>query len=188
MLNPFQFATTVYPRSLYEAVEGYGGGRLINPDKWFHWKLLARCDYAYFIDRPLAAYRWHSSNQAALQTGTGALKYLVDEYVSTFELDGRLLQQLGLERADVERAFIEHDVGRYGLGMLARGQRRQARRIYHFAKAAYPQHVGRNRKVRMLSLLLMLGPVGEAAARLAYRRWLARGTAGDALAAEGRGP
>ncbi len=41
MQNPFQFAATTYPRSLYEAVEGYGGGRQLNPDKWFHWKLLA---------------------------------------------------------------------------------------------------------------------------------------------------
>jgi len=188
MLNPFQFATTVYPRSLYEAVEGYGGGRLINPDKWFHWKLLSRCDHAYFIDRPLAAYRWHSSNQAALQTGIGALKYLVDEYVSTFELDGRLLQDLGLERADVERAFIENDIGRYGLAVLARGQRQQARRIYHFARAAYPQHAARNWKVWALALLLGLGPLGEAAARLAYRRRLASGSPVDNWSIDGSGP
>src|SRR5262249_61055753 len=79
MQNPFQFAATVYPRSLYEAIEGYGGSRLINPDKWFHWKLLAKAETAYFIDRPLFAYRWHASNQTAQQAGSGALKYLVDE-------------------------------------------------------------------------------------------------------------
>ena len=71
MQNPLQFAATVYPRSLYEAVEGYGAGRQINPDKWFHWKLLFRAEVAYYIDRPLFAYRWHQSNQTAQQAGSG---------------------------------------------------------------------------------------------------------------------
>lgn len=169
MQNPFQFAATVYPRSLYEAVEGYGGGRQMNPDKWFHWKLLSRAETAYFIDRPVSAYRWHASNQTAQQSGSGALKYLVDEYVSTFEIDGRLLQEIGLQRADIERAFVEYDIARCGLATLARGQRRQARRIYHYGKAVYPQHAGKNWHVRTLALLLRLGAIGQSIARAAYR-------------------
>lgn len=169
MQNPFQFAATVYPRSLYEAVEGYGGGRQINPDKWFHWKLLSKADTAWFIDRPVAAYRWHASNQTAQQSGSRALKYLVDEYVSTFELDGSLLQELGLQRGEVEQAFMEYDIGRHGLATLGRGQRRQARRIYHYGKAVYPQHAKKNWRVRTLKLLLGFGPLGEAMARAAYR-------------------
>ena len=169
MQNPFQFAATVYPRSLYESVEGYGGGRQMNPDKWFHWKLLSRAETAYFIDRPVSAYRWHSSNQTAQQSGSGALKYLVDEYISTFEMDGRLLQEIGLERSDIERAFVEYDIGRYGLAALARGQRRLARRIYHYGKAVYPQHTNKNWHVRALAILLRLGPIGQAIARAAYR-------------------
>ncbi len=168
MQNPLQFAATVYPRALYEAVEGYGGSRLINPDKWFHWKLLARAETAYFIDRPLFAYRWHSSNQTAQQAGSGALKYLVDEYTSTFEFDGAVLKELGLTRADLERTFIEHDIGRHGLAVLARGHRVQARRIYNFGKAVYPQHVRHNWKVRSLGMLLRLGPVGQRIAGASY--------------------
>jgi glycosyltransferase involved in cell wall biosynthesis len=169
MQNPFQFAATVYPRSLYDAVEGYGGGRQMNPDKWFHWKLLSRAETAYFIDWPVSAYRWHASNQTAQQSGSGALKYLVDEYVSTFEIDNRLLEEIGLQRADIERAFVEYDIGRHGLATLGRGQRRQARRIYHYGKAAYPLHAGKNRHVRALALLLGFGPIGQAIARAAYR-------------------
>jgi glycosyltransferase involved in cell wall biosynthesis len=168
MQNPFQFAATVYPRSLYDAVEGYGGSRLINPDKWFHWRLLSRADSAYFIDRPLFAYRWHASNQSAQQTGSGALKYLVDEYTSTFEFDGAVLKELGLTRADIERAFIEHDIGRHGLAVLARGQRLQARRIYNFGKSTYPQHTRKNWKVRSLGMLLKLGTVGQRLAGVSY--------------------
>ena len=38
MRTPLPFVTTCYSRRLYERVEGYGGNRLINPDKWFAWK------------------------------------------------------------------------------------------------------------------------------------------------------
>ncbi len=74
-----------------------------------------------------------------------------------------------MQRAELERAFIEYDVGRYGLASLARGQRRQARRIFHYGKAVYPQHAGKDRYVRMLAVLLRLGPLGQAIARAAYR-------------------
>ncbi|HKD38416.1 MAG TPA: glycosyltransferase family 2 protein [Pirellulales bacterium] len=172
MQNPLQFAATVYPRSLYEAVEGYGGGRQINPDKWFHWKLLSRAETAYYIDRPLFAYRWHKSNQTALQAGSGALKYLVDEYVSTFEMDAGILKELGLSRCDMERAFIEYDIGRHGLAVLAKGNRAQARRIFNFGKAVYPQHARKNWKVRSLGMLLRLGPVGQRIAGATYAHYM----------------
>ncbi len=168
MQNPFQFAATVYSRPLYEAVEGYGGNRLMNPDKWFNWKLLARAETAYFIDRPLFAYRWHSSNQTSSQTGSGALKFLIDEYTSTFELDAALLKEIGLSRSDVEKAFMEHDIGRHGLATLAKGHRRLARRIHMFGEATYPQHAKTNWKVRTLGMLLKLGPAGQRLARASY--------------------
>jgi hypothetical protein len=168
MQNPLQFAATVYPRPLYESVEGYGAGRQINPDKWFHWKLLYRAETVYYIDRPLFAYRWHQGNQTAQQAGSGALKYLVDEYVSTFEMDAAVLKDLGLTRSDLERAFVEHDIGRHGLAVLANGNRTQARRICNFGKAVYPQHARKNWKVRSLAMLLRLGPLGERIANASY--------------------
>ncbi len=176
MQNPLQFAATAYPRGLYEAVEGYGGGRQMNPDKWFHWKLLSKASHAYYIDRPLFAYRWHPSNQTALQATSGALKYLVDEYVSTFEMDAGVLKQVGLTRTELERAFIEHDIGRHGLAVLAKGQRAKARRVYNFGRAAYPHHARKNWKVRCLGMLLKFGPVGERIAGASYARYRRRST------------
>lgn len=172
MRNPFNFAATIYPRGLYEAVEGYGGGRLINPDKWFHWKLLGVADQAIFVDRPGFAYRWHPNNQTAQQAATGALKYLVDEYVSTVELsaDKHLLACAGVDRHRVEAAFVEHDIARHGLATLARGDRAKARRILMFGGSVYPQHTSRNWKVWGLGALLALGGVGERVARAAYAR------------------
>jgi glycosyltransferase involved in cell wall biosynthesis len=166
MLNPFNFAATAYPRTLYDAIEGYGGGRLMNPDRWFHWRLLSVAKAAYFVDAPLFAYRVHSANQTAQQAGTGALKYLVDEYLSTLELDARLLERLGLSRVDVVRFFVDNDIGRHGLSTLARGDRVRARRILGFGWSVYPDAVVRNPRSWALASLLVLGPLGERVARV----------------------
>jgi len=171
MKSPFNFAATVYPRRLYQAIEGYGGMRLINPDKWFHWRLLGVADTAYFLDRRLFAYRCHSSNQLSQETSMSSLKYLVDEYVSTLELDNGLLAKAGLSREDAIAAFVENDIANHGLATLARGQRQRGRRILDFGRATYPLHMRRNRKAWALAALLALGPVGQRLARSAYRRW-----------------
>jgi len=173
--NPFHFLSTAYPRALYQRVEGYGGSRTINPDKWFHWKLLGVARRAVFIDAPLFAYRWHPGNQTAQQAASGALKYLVDEYVSSFELDAKLLERAGLTRADVERAFIEHDIARHGLATLAGGSAAKARRVLFFGASTYPAHLMGNWKAWALGGLLLAGPVGQWAARQAHGALKKRG-------------
>jgi hypothetical protein len=167
--NPFNFAATCYPRALHEAVEGYGGGRLINPDKWFHWKLLSVADRVYFVDRALFAYRWHAANQTAQEVGSGSLKYLVDEYVSSLELAGGRFGPAGLTGEEIIAAFIEYDIVRHGLATLARGQTTRAHRIYRFGQATYPGPLRRNPRAWVFRLLLTLGPLGRLCARFAYR-------------------
>lgn len=171
--NPNSFASTCYPRALYDKVEGYGGGRIINPDKWFNWKLFGVARYAAYVERPLFAYRVHPNNQGSQQASTGALKYMVDQYVSTLEIDNRLLKDLGLSRDDIEKAFVEYDVARHGLTTLAEGQRLKASRMLAFGKAVYPWQVKKNRRARLLRTLLALGPIGERIAAAAYRRYRA---------------
>jgi glycosyltransferase involved in cell wall biosynthesis len=167
--NPFNFLATMYPRRLYERIEGYGAGRVINPDKWFHWRLLGVASYAYYVDSPLFAYRWHTTNQAAQQKASGALKYLVDEYVSSFEVDASMLKRAGLTREEVERAFIEYDIARHGLATLAKGEVERARRILLFGMSTYPKHSTKNWKLWALAGLSVL-PLGDRVARLAYAR------------------
>ncbi len=103
--NPFNFAATCYPRSLYLQVAGYGANRLVNPDKWFHWKLLSVAETAYFVDAPLFSYRWHPANQTAQELNSGSLKYLIDEYTSTLEFDAALLRRLGTDRETIIHFF-----------------------------------------------------------------------------------
>jgi glycosyltransferase involved in cell wall biosynthesis len=168
MRNPFHFVTTCYPRRLYDAVGGYGGGRLFNPDKWFHWRLLSVAEEAYFIDRPLFSYRWHTSNQAALQKRSGTLKFLVDEYLNSFELPDQTFSAIGLERSDVERAFVENTIARHGWAVLAKDSAYEARRILRFGQAVYPQHVRRSRDATLLKFALPFGSIAQRMARIAY--------------------
>jgi glycosyltransferase involved in cell wall biosynthesis len=171
--NPLSFLATCYPRELYLAVEGYGGSRQFVPDKTFHWKLLSAADRAYLIRIPLFAYRVHTSNQTSQETGLGALKLMIDQYAATFDLDNETMQRAGLNRNDLTDAFVEFDIGRHGLATLARGERTKARRIHTFGKAAYPLQTKRNRKARILSVLLAAGPLGTWIAKRAYAKHLA---------------
>lgn len=170
MQNPFHFATACYPRALYQSIGGYGGGRTYNPDKWFHWRLLGAADEAYYIDAPLFAYRWHASNQMALEKRSGVLRFLVDEYLNSFELPNPTLEAIGLSREQVEQAFVEREIGEHGLAVLARTDAREARRILRFGEAVYPHHVRANRKARLLRMALPFGPLAHRVARWAYAR------------------
>ena len=109
-INPFNFAATCYSKEVYEKVGGYGGGRLYNPDKWFHWKIMAELEEVYYLDAPLFKYRWHSENQAGQQRKDLVLKYWIDEYRNSFELKERMLQMSGLCRAEVKKAFIRRSI------------------------------------------------------------------------------
>jgi glycosyltransferase involved in cell wall biosynthesis len=169
MQNPFNFLATAYPRAIYEKVEGYGASRQVNPDKWFHWQIMAAGTTVYFIDHPLFAYRWHPTNQNSQELASGALKYLTDEYISTWSVSKGDLERLGLTREFLENAFVERDIARHGLATLARGQAEKAKRIYHFGWATFPRHVRANPKIWVLGALLRTGKVGSTVARLAYK-------------------
>ncbi|MFS0738531.1 glycosyltransferase family 2 protein [Sphingomonas sp. 1P06PA] len=172
--TPLKFLTTCYPRTIYEAVEGYANGRLINPDKYFSWKIMAAADEVIFIDRPLFSYRVHANNQGAIQARLGALKHLSDQYLSTFDLPDAVMARSGLDRDRLASAFIEQDIGLRGLHLLATGRRSEAKRGIAFGYAAYPRLMRGNRKVMALRTLLAAGPIGEATAKRLHARALAQ--------------
>jgi len=179
--SPLPFATTCYPKSLHDEVGGYTGGRVINPDKWFAWKVIGAADVVYLIDHDLFEYRKHDAGQGPQEARSGALKHLTDEYVATFSLPEHVLKKAGLSREDLARAFIEQDIVLRGLVSVAAGQRVSARRALHFGLAAYPNLVRANSKAWALRLLLGLGPLGTPIARAlrsrAERAWTERESA-----------
>ncbi|TKD50315.1 glycosyltransferase family 2 protein [Sphingomonas baiyangensis] len=174
MRTPFQFASTCYPRSLYEAVEGYAAVRFFSPDKFFAWKLLGVAAEAIHVDAPLVSYRVHDQNQNAVQKAQRALRHMADQYAATFDTPAELLERAGIDRAALERAFIEQDVALRGMKFVAEGNRSEARRGLAFGKAAYPRLARSNARVQALRALLAAGPAGTGLARIAMRRALAR--------------
>jgi hypothetical protein len=158
--SPLPFLTTCYPKVLHDAVGGYAGGRLMNPDKWFLWKVLAAAEMTYVIDHPLFEYRVHDAGQGPQERRSGALKHLTDEYIATFNLPELVLAKAGIDRELLAAAFVEQDIALRGLLAVAQGRRQYARRGLDFGRAAYPELVRSNKKVWALRALLALGPVG----------------------------
>lgn len=159
--NPFNFCATCYPFEEYEAAGGYGGSRLMNPDKWFHWRLLTKVEYAYFLDYPLFQYRWHAKNQTAQEKNSGHLKFIVDEYRTSMEANRDLLNHAQLTTKEVQQAFIDNIIFRHGLAELSKGLWLKSFRIYFFGWAAYPKIMfSKAGKSLAYKLLLLTGPIG----------------------------
>lgn len=152
-LNPFNFASTCYPQERYHRVGGYGGGRLYNPDKWFHWKILTEVDFVYFLDAPLFQYRWHTSNQAAQQSQSQILKYWLDEYRNCFEISDSMFQKTGLPTNSVPQYFIDRCIIPYVFNYLKQGQDLLARRLLSFGLSCYSSQIKQNKYYYPLWLL-----------------------------------
>lgn len=163
--GPFNFASTCYKSSDYKSVGGYLGGRMYNPDKWFHWRLLSYVDFAYFIDKPLFSYRWHDSNQANQQKQTGDLRYFIDEYRSSFEVNAEMLNKAKLDLYDIKQSFIYNVILKYTFSYIKRGQLTMAKRVYNFGLATYPNEMKKNKMSWLLKNLLRLGKVATLIAR-----------------------
>jgi glycosyltransferase involved in cell wall biosynthesis len=168
--TPLPFAPTCYSKALHDAVGGYAGGRLFNPDKWFVWKLLSKAETVYFIDHELFDYRVHDAAQAPQQKRSGALKYLTDQYIATFDLPNSVLERAGITRDDLAKIFVEQDIALRGMVSLAEGDLKGARRTIHFGIATYPDAARTNAKVWLLRALVRMGPVGSRLARVARAR------------------
>lgn len=158
--NPLHFATTTYPKELHDEIEGYSWGGLINPDMQFAFNLISVAEKVFYIDKPLFQYRWHESNQTAQQAESGALKFWIDEYVSTFNLPNRVLDRAGITREQLASNFIEQDIALRGLLALSDGHSALAKRLFYFGKATYPEQAVKNKKILILSILLKLGYLG----------------------------
>lgn len=158
--GPFNFVSTCYAAADYRLAGGYGGGRMYNPDKWLHWRLLAITDYACYIDKPLFSYRWHQQNQAALQQQSGALKYFLDDYRGSFEVDKPMLEKAKLSMDAVKASFVYNVIQKNTFSYLKQGQLTMSRRIFHLGWAAYPAEMQSSRYSWLLGPLLRMGKLG----------------------------
>lgn len=157
----FNFAATCYRTQDYVKVGGYGGSRMMNPDKWFHFRLLGGpVEYAYFIDKPLFSYRVHPNNQNALQKKSGALKFFVDEYRTTFETDKSMLEKAGVSQQQLINSYIYNIIHKYSFRRLKEGSTLGAFRLLCMGFATYPSVMFRRKHTYLLFLLILSGPIG----------------------------
>ncbi len=142
--NPLWFASTVFPRSLYNAVEGYRSQQLMAPDKEFHWRVIAQASEVVFVDAPLYSYRVHASNQNSQQSQSGALKFLLDQYILSFNTDPELRARAGVDQADLARSFVREDIAKRAVLDLIKGDKLMAKRCVLLGRAAYPHLMDRD--------------------------------------------
>ncbi len=164
--SPFNFVSLCYSREIYNLVSGYGSTRMINPDKWFHFRLCSVANEAIYMDQVCFKYRWHNNNQTAQQTQSGALKFWIDEYRTSFEVDKDLLQKIGLNQLDVKKAYIENVILPYMLRHLRLKERKMSWRILYLGLATYPEICFRDFRFYFLFILLTLGPLGSLISKL----------------------
>ena len=161
MKNPFNFAAACYSRELYAAVEGYGGNRLMSPDKAFHWKLLGVADNAYFVDLPLFAYRVHNTNQTSQESAAKSSSFSSMSTSPRSTSMPACSSGSAFSRDALCEAFVECDIARHMPGHA--GTRAAGACTPHFElwPAPYPVHLRRNRLPGALTALLALGPIGQ---------------------------
>lgn len=163
------FCTTMYPRALYDAVEGYNSVRTVSPDMHFLHKLLSLDPLVVYVRRPLFAWRLHAANQAAIERRQAAIKHEIDYYLYTLDYTEAFLKEFGLTKRDLVRVFIDRDCLRNPLSLLARGSYVPAFKRFAFGFATYPGEMLRNPKILAIVPLLMLGPLARIVAYPMYR-------------------
>jgi glycosyltransferase involved in cell wall biosynthesis len=169
--NSLPFCSTMYPRALYEAVEGYNGTWTVSPDFHFELKLLAEDPLVVFIDLPLFGYRVHPDNQSAQVQGLDApLRQEFDTYQLCVDYNEKVVAPLGVDHGRMVRRMVEHFYLREGAKYVLRSDRVRAFRLLMLSWALYPRQTARTPMSWGLGALLALGPagppIGRALARL----------------------
>jgi glycosyltransferase involved in cell wall biosynthesis len=160
------FLSMLYPRSMFESVEGYNNVHLTDPDTHFTHKLLNLTSQVVWISEKLFEYRVHESNQFSLQKQQASIKKPIDKYLYTLDISEQLLSELGLKRQDIIKAFIYRYCVNESFHYLGRGAYAQAWKGLLFGFTTYPITVLKNPRAYALAALLATGPLSAALTRL----------------------
>ena len=162
-----QFLTIFYAKSLWDRVEGYHSIRTIGPDKFFNYKLLSLNPQVIYCRQPLFEYRSHGSPNEQAQKST--VKQQVDDYLNTLDFSPQLLENLGISRDQMIRNFLNRVCLKSGLTQLVYGTYKHAFRLWAFGLATYPSQTLGLSRFYVLTLLLLLGPIGKLIAKPLYK-------------------
>lgn len=166
---PGPFNATMYSKALYEKVGGYSSINLIGPDAHFAYKCLLSGVELIFINKPLFNYRIHQSGQLNISSKSKNINVLIDRYIFSNAYSDTQLERANIKRKEYVKAIVEKDCAKGGLLVLKNGEWLYAFRHLMFSLAAYPREAIRNKKLYVLTILLIMGPIGIGIARLALK-------------------
>ena len=179
LCNPFSFCTTCYSRDIYDKAEGYPSGYFVNPDKAFHYRILALTHEVIYVDYPLFGYRVHNTNKTSISTNISTLKLLIDQYRHTLDTDEFILNSSFTNKNNLIKAFVKYDIALKSLELIAQNKRDMAIRYFNFGKSVYPKEVSKSFLVYVLMIFIILGPIGNIIASLFYKGFLRKFKSGN---------
>lgn len=159
------FLSIVYPREVWQKVEGYNTTYQIFPDKAFLFKLLTEEVRYIYVNRALFGYRIHTQNQNSINQGQTALKHQIDGYHRTLSLPETTLNKAGVSRRTLQAAYIKHLCLGHAKTAIAAGQTKKAFKLICFGFATYPEITYRKGLTWVVLFLILLGPLGTAIAK-----------------------
>tara|TARA_Y100001958_G_C21248263_1_gene580770 strand:+ start:10575 stop:11639 length:1065 start_codon:yes stop_codon:yes gene_type:complete len=150
------FLTIIYPKKIYDKVEGYNGIKFVGPDKFFNYQILMQNPNICYIHQPLFEYRVHLTlNQISQNLN---LKQQIDDYTYTIDFSDKELDRIGLKRKDLINTFVNKISLNKALSSFAFGNYRKAFRIFTFCVSAYPLETFKNVKSYLILFFLIIGP------------------------------
>jgi glycosyltransferase involved in cell wall biosynthesis len=164
----FQGAT-LYPRALFESIEGLYSGLLYSPDAQLNYLLLSRDPEVRWLHEPLFHWRQHEGGQIGLARSEAVPKHSWDGYYYTFMFPDVLLKELGVSRVEIVQAYIKNFCLQTALREIKDGSQMLAFRHVCLALATYPGVAARSPKFYAALLGSVAGPLGRGLARLGYR-------------------
>jgi glycosyltransferase involved in cell wall biosynthesis len=177
---------TLYSRKLFESIEGVYNGLLYSPDLQFNYHLLSRDPDVLWLHEPLFRWRLHESGQIGLARQQAVPKLAWDGYTYTFHFPQSLLDELGVQKEEVARTFVDSLCLRRALAEIRGGSLVLAFRHLCIGLATYPSVTLRNPKFYLGAAGVLTGPVGRALARLGYSAGIFRGATDSPRAPDAR--
>lgn len=114
-------------------------------------------------------YRWHNSNQQALERESGVLKYWYDEYRNSFEVDEEMLSKTGFNRSDVIN-FHNENIIKHIFAAVKSDRRHTALRLFNWGKACYPETFKKTKYLKRLKLLIIFMPFSSILLKILFRK------------------
>ena len=170
LTTPGIFQTMAWSRHLHERVEGFNTTHRVCPDAHFAHKLLQAGSLVVYVNRFLFANRMHETIYVGRAAKSASIDLPIDHYLLMQEYSDTELQKLGMTRADLERAFLDHFSVRPAALKLAEGHWIWGFKHLALGFALYPRAIARDARVWGLLPLFALGPIGSRIARSLYKR------------------